>query len=144
MLIEAYHSMCEQPQNAAALVERQHLAGYHESSAVRVGLASRCCLLVLPQTSPHVLVVWRPDLHTYTAHIMQKTNASVPTTCKMNNADLPKVVVQGLGKAVQLWQEDVHVSYALCAFTCGRVCRIRFLVAVIIRLICMGVHVLHV
>lgn len=64
------------------------------------------------QTSPHVLVVWRPDMHTYTAHIMQEVDAASagPTTCKMNNADLPKVVVQGLGKAIQLWQEDKHVS----------------------------------
>ncbi len=31
-------------------------------------------------------------------------------TCKINNVDLPKVVAQGLGKAIEIWQEDVHVS----------------------------------
>lgn len=65
------------------------------------------------QSSPHLLVVWRPDLHTYTAHITSKVNGSAAVTAKMNNVDLPKVVVQGLGKAIQLWQEDVHVSIFL-------------------------------
>jgi hypothetical protein len=55
-------------------------------------------------------VVWRPDLHTYSAHLMSKVNGSAPVNAKMNNADLPKIVGQGLGKAIQLWQEDVHVS----------------------------------
>ena len=55
-------------------------------------------------------MVWRPDLNTYTAHIMERAETSTPATCKMNNADVPKIIVQGLGKAIQLWQEDVHVS----------------------------------
>lgn len=62
------------------------------------------------QLSPHVLIVWRPDLHSYTAHITRKVNGSAPVTVKINNVDLPNFVAQGLGKAIQLWQEDVHVS----------------------------------
>jgi hypothetical protein len=79
------------------------------------------CAVWWVQSSPHVLVVWRPDLHTYTAHITRKVDGSAPVTAKMNNVDLPKVVVQGLGKAIQLWQEDVHVSRSttpLCLVFC--------------------------
>lgn len=68
------------------------------------------CLPCRLQSSPHLLVVWRPDLHTYTATLISKVNGSAPVNAKMNNADLPKIVGQGLGKAIQLWQEDVHVS----------------------------------
>lgn len=69
-----------------------------------------CCRLL--QLSPHVLIVWRPDLHSYTAHITRNVNGTAPVTCKINNIDLPKFVAQGLGKAIQIWQEDVHVSGA--------------------------------
>lgn len=79
---------------------------------LRCGMPPYCL-----QSSPHLLVVWRPDLHTYTAHLMHKVNGSAAVNAKMNNADLPRVVVQGLGKAIQLWQEDVHVSHAS---TCGQ------------------------
>lgn len=72
---------------------------------------------MLLQESPHVLVVWRPDLHSYTAHITKEVNSSGPANSKMNNADLPKIVGQGLGKAIQLWQEDVHVRLELLAVT---------------------------
>jgi hypothetical protein len=69
--------------------------------------AACCCL----QVSPHTLIVWRPDLHTYTAHLTHSLNSTAGAAhAKMNNANLPKVVGQGLGKAIQLWQEDVHVS----------------------------------
>lgn len=73
----------------------------------------RVCCGPLPcrlQSTPNLLVVWRPDLHTYTASLLSKVNGSAKVNAKMNNADLPKIVGQGLGKAIQLWQEDVHVS----------------------------------
>jgi hypothetical protein len=61
------------------------------------------------QVTPHVLVVWRPDLKTYTAHLTSEANSSAAITGTINNADVPKAIVQGLGKAIQVWQEDVHV-----------------------------------
>jgi hypothetical protein len=83
-------------------------------SAVPKGQLNTPCLLCLClQVLPHVLIVWRPDLHSYTAHITHKVNGSAPVTAKINNVDLPNFVAQGLGKAIQLWQEDVHVSAEL-------------------------------
>lgn len=67
-------------------------------------------LHMLLQLSPHVLIVWRPDLKTYTAHITQQLDGAAPINVTINNADVPKPIVQGLGKTLQLWQEDVHVS----------------------------------
>lgn len=64
-----------------------------------------------------MLVVWRPDLHSYTAHITKEVNITGPASSKMNNADLPKIVGQGLGKLIQLWQEDVHVRLGLPTVT---------------------------
>lgn len=62
------------------------------------------------QVSPHVLVVWRPDLQLYTGFITQELPVSVPRTGNMQQLDFPPFVARVLGKSLQVWQADVHVS----------------------------------
>jgi hypothetical protein len=95
---------------AHVLEEPSHACqGVIPPAYTKEGIARASCCH--PQVAPHTLIVWRPDLHTYTAHLTHSLNSTAGTAhAKMNNADLPKVVGQGLGKAIQLWQEDVHVS----------------------------------
>ncbi len=68
-----------------------------------------CDLLTPVQESPHVLVVWRPDLAQYTAYVTREVPTSVPATGGIMSMDLPKFVAQGLGLSIAAWQADVKV-----------------------------------
>jgi hypothetical protein len=61
------------------------------------------------QESPHVLVIWRPDLHQYTAYVTKEVDASVPSTGGIINLDLPKIATQALGLSLGAWQADLKV-----------------------------------
>jgi hypothetical protein len=65
------------------------------------------------QESPHVLVIWRPDLHQYTAYITKEVDASVPSTGGIINLDLPKIATQALGLSLGAWQADLKVREQL-------------------------------
>lgn len=65
-----------------------------------------------PQESPHVLVVWRPDLEQYTAYVTREVPTSVPTTGGIMAMDLPKVLAQGVGLSLAAWQADIKVRCA--------------------------------
>lgn len=66
-----------------------------------------------PQESPHVLVIWRPDLHQYTAYVTKEVDASVPSTGGIINLDLPKIATQALGLSLGAWQADLKVRHNL-------------------------------
>ncbi|KAF6262091.1 hypothetical protein COO60DRAFT_690109 [Scenedesmus sp. NREL 46B-D3] len=65
--------------------------------------------------SPHVLVIWRPDLHQYTAYVTKEVAASVPSTGGIINLDLPKLATQALGLSLAAWQADLRDLLPLAA-----------------------------
>jgi hypothetical protein len=65
-----------------------------------------------------VLVIWRPDLHQYTAYVTKEVDASVPSTGGIINLDLPKIATQALGLSLGAWQADLKVSKAP-SFSCA-------------------------
>ncbi|GBF95589.1 FAD FMN-containing dehydrogenase [Raphidocelis subcapitata] len=70
-------------------------------------------ILELVARSPRALVVWRPDMHKYTAVLLSEVPASEPTTGATQTIELPKLVASGFGTMVRTWEEMARPPYVL-------------------------------
>eukprot|EP00879_Flechtneria_rotunda_P021038 GHRR01022162.1.p1 GENE.GHRR01022162.1~~GHRR01022162.1.p1 ORF type:complete len:385 (+),score=112.10 GHRR01022162.1:332-1486(+) len=62
--------------------------------------------------TPHVLIVWRPDLRQYTSHMTKQVDVSVPKLGGILDLLLPRIAAEALGWSLAAWQADRDVSRA--------------------------------